>query len=101
MSYFIGIDVSKEKLDCACLRNKEQKKARIMACSNNAIGFKLLVEWSEKTTGLLIKRAVFYHRANQYLSRKVGCLSLRFRGNGFHGEYWQSKKVCGRYRRLE
>jgi len=26
MSYFIGIDVSKEKLDCACLRNKEQKK---------------------------------------------------------------------------
>lgn len=59
MSYFIGIDVSKEKLDCACLRNKEQKKARIMACSNNAIGFKLLVEWSEKTTGLLIKELSF------------------------------------------
>jgi transposase len=59
MSYFIGIDVSKEKLDCACLRNKEQKKARIMECSNNDLGFKLLVEWSENTTSLSIKELSF------------------------------------------
>lgn len=54
MSFFIGIDVSKEKLDCASLLNKEQKKARIYGCSNNGKGFKSLVKWAENTTGLSI-----------------------------------------------
>ena len=52
MSYVIGVDVSKENLDCAHLRNKEQNKPKRKTCGNKVCGFKSLVEWSEKVTGL-------------------------------------------------
>ncbi len=59
MSHVIGIDISKEQLDCAYLRNKEQKKAKRKACTNKVRGFNSLVEWSEKTTGVRIQEQSF------------------------------------------
>jgi transposase len=46
----IGIDVSKEKLDCAWLR--EQDKLKTKAVTNKLSGWQELLDWSLKNTGL-------------------------------------------------
>lgn len=59
MSNVIGIDISKERLDCAYLRNKEQNKSKRNSCSNKTSGFNSLVGWAEKITGLAIHELSF------------------------------------------
>jgi transposase len=48
----IGMDVSKEKLDCALKR--EQDKIKIKAAVNKLLGWQDLLYWTLKNTGLAI-----------------------------------------------
>jgi transposase len=57
----IGIDVSKEKLDCAWPR--EEKKLKTKVFSNTLTGWKELIEWSLKNTGLEIEQLHFVMEA--------------------------------------
>jgi transposase len=56
----IGIDVSKAKLDCAWLRDD---KTKTKAVCNTAEGWKELIEWSLKNTGLAIEQLHFVMEA--------------------------------------
>jgi transposase len=57
----IGIDVSKEKLDCAWPRAEGKLKTKIF--SNTITGWKELIEWSLKNTGLEIEQLHFVMEA--------------------------------------
>lgn len=57
----IGIDVSKAKLDCAWL--KEDEKIKTKAVDNTEAGWKELIEWSLKNTGLPIEQLHFVMEA--------------------------------------
>jgi transposase len=57
----IGIDVSKAKLDCAWLREDEKLKTKVV--DNTKDGWKELVEWSLKNTGLTIEQLHFVMEA--------------------------------------
>jgi len=57
----IGIDVSKGKLDCAWLR--EEGKLKMKTFSNAVTGWKELIEWSLKNTGLEIEQLHFVMEA--------------------------------------
>lgn len=46
----IGIDVSKDKLDCALLREEDKLKIKVMA--NKQSGWQELLDWALKNTGL-------------------------------------------------
>jgi len=59
MTNVIGIDISKATLDCAYLRNKEQKKAKRKSCINQGRGFNSLLIWSKKISGLAIQDLSF------------------------------------------
>jgi len=57
----IGIDVSKEKLDCALMR--EQDKIKTKAVVNKLLGWQELLYWSLKNTGLAIAELHFVMEA--------------------------------------
>ena len=57
----IGIDVSKEKLDCAWLR--EQDKLKTKAVVNKLLGWQDLLDWSLKNKGLAIAELHFVMEA--------------------------------------
>ena len=57
----IGIDVSKEKLDCAWL--KEQDKVKTKVFTNKRTGWQDLLDWSLKNTGLAIAELHFVMEA--------------------------------------
>ena len=57
----IGIDVSKDKLDCAWLREQDKVKTKVMA--NRQIGWQELLEWSLKNTGLAVSDLHFVMEA--------------------------------------
>jgi transposase len=57
----IGIDVSKEKLDVALLR--EQDKVKTKAVANKQMGWQELLDWSLKNTGLAIAELHFVMEA--------------------------------------
>lgn len=57
----IGIDVSKAKLDCAWLKEDEKLKTKVV--SNTFDGWKELVEWSLKNTGVAIEQLYFVMEA--------------------------------------
>ena len=57
----IGIDVSKAKLDCAWL--KEDDKIKAKAVDNTKNGWKELIEWSLKNTGLSLEQLHFVMEA--------------------------------------
>ena len=59
MSNFIGIDVSKASLDCAYLRDPDQKKARRLRCDNDVNCFASLVAWAETRSGLCVGSLAF------------------------------------------
>ncbi len=42
---FLGIDVSKDKLDCAWLRDPTTSKVKTKSLTNNRAGFRKLVDW--------------------------------------------------------
>jgi transposase len=71
--FVIGIDVSKEKLDCAWLRDVEALKIKNKVISNHAKGFEALCQWSERQTGANLSETLFvmeatgiYHEALAY-----------------------------------
>ena len=57
----IGIDVSKEKLDCAWPREEGKLKTKVF--SNTIAGWQELIEWSLKNTGLEIEQLHFVMEA--------------------------------------
>lgn len=57
----IGIDVSKEKLDCALMR--EQDRIKTKAVVNKLLGWQELLYWSLKNTGLAIAELHFVMEA--------------------------------------
>jgi transposase len=59
MSTFIGIDVSKASLDCAYLRDPDQKKARRLRCDNDVNCLASLVAWAETRSGLPVESLAF------------------------------------------
>lgn len=57
----IGIDVSKEKLDCAWLKEQDKVKTKVFA--NKRTGWQDLLDWSLKNTGLAITELYFVMEA--------------------------------------
>lgn len=57
----IGLDVSKDKLDCAWLREQDKVKTKVFA--NRQIGWQELLEWSLKNTGLTLSDLHFVMEA--------------------------------------
>ena len=47
MSHIIGIDVSKASLDCAYLRDADQKRPKRLTCQNEVCCFAALLAWAE------------------------------------------------------
>lgn len=75
----IGIDVSKEKLDCLWLRNVDTGKVKTKVFQNSAKDHLQLIEWSLKHTGLAIDQVHFvmeatgiYHEALAYALYQAG-----------------------------
>ncbi|MDH5356932.1 MAG: IS110 family transposase [Gammaproteobacteria bacterium] len=75
----IGIDVSKEKLDCLWLRNVDTGKVKTKVFQNTAKDHLQLIEWSLKHTGLAIDQVHFvmeatgiYHEALAYALYQAG-----------------------------
>ncbi len=52
MSHIIGIDVSKASLDCAYLRDADQKRPKRLTCQNEVCWFASLIAWAEAKSGL-------------------------------------------------
>jgi len=59
MSNIIGIDVSKASLDCAYLRDPDQKRAKRLNCHNEVSCFAALVAWAEARSGLPVQSLAF------------------------------------------
>lgn len=75
----IGIDVSKEKIDCAWLRDIETSKVKTKVLKNNPEGFKSLIDWAVRNTKQPIKVIHFvmeatgiYHEALAYALHDAG-----------------------------
>ena len=59
MSNIIGIDVSKASLDCAYLRDADQKRTKRLRCENDVSRFAALVTWAETRSGLSVQSLAF------------------------------------------
>jgi len=77
----IGIDVSKDKIDCAWLRDSDTGKVKTKVLKNNGEGFKSLIEWAEKSTNHPINEIYFvmeatgiYHEALAYALHGAGAV---------------------------
>lgn len=77
----IGIDVSKDKIDCAWLRGSDTGKVKTKVLKNNGEGFKSLIEWAEKSTNHPINELYFvmeatgiYHEALAYSLHGAGAV---------------------------
>jgi len=57
----IGIDVSKEKLDCAWLREQDKLKTKVVI--NKPSGWQALLDWALKNTGLAVEQLFFVMEA--------------------------------------
>ncbi len=77
----IGIDVSKEKIDCAWLRDIDTGKVKTKVLKNKIDGFKSLIQWAEKNTKHTINEIHFvmeatgiYHEALAYALHAAGAI---------------------------
>ena len=59
MTYTIGIDVSKSKLDCACRRDVDQVKSKRKSFKNESDDFGSLLTWAENLAGTDCQDIVF------------------------------------------
>jgi len=59
MSNIIGIDVSKASLDCAFLRDAEQKRTKRLRCENDVSCFASLLAWATARSGLPVQALAF------------------------------------------
>jgi len=65
----IGVDVSKAKLDCAWLKEEDKLKTKVVM--NSFDGWKELVEWSLKNTGLSIEQLHFVMEATSIYHQRL------------------------------
>lgn len=79
MKAIIGIDVSKQKLDCLWLRDIEQRKVKAKVHPNTADGHRQLLAWVEKQTGQPLAECLFvmeatgiYHERLAYTLHEQG-----------------------------
>ncbi|MEJ1375410.1 MAG: IS110 family transposase [Candidatus Sedimenticola sp. (ex Thyasira tokunagai)] len=79
MKAIIGIDVSKAKLDCLWLRNLETLKVKAKVLANSTTGYKQLIDWAQKNTGMEPQNICFvmeatgiYHEALAYHLHQAG-----------------------------
>ncbi|STZ10418.1 Transposase IS116/IS110/IS902 family [Moraxella caviae] len=70
---YLGIDVSKRKLDLALLNNINSRKRKTKVFDNNAKGFELLLDWLNKNVDkdlselrIIIESTGVYHRSLAY-----------------------------------
>jgi len=61
--YIIGIDVSKNKLDCALIDNSNHEKFKFKVVSNSEEGFVTLIEWVTKHTKSSVSEYHFHMEA--------------------------------------
>jgi len=59
MSNIIGIDVSKASLDCAYLRDPDQKRVKRLRCQNEVSCLASLVNWAETKSDLSVQSLAF------------------------------------------
>ena len=68
MSNFIGIDVSKASLDCAYLRDPDQKRVKRLRCQNEVSCLASLVNWAETKSDLSVQSVIeWIHDENDRL----------------------------------
>ena len=79
MSYFIGIDIAKDKFDCLWLRDIETFKIKTKVLANTPDGFKLLRQWFEKNIThnlsdihVCMEATGVYHEALAYALHEMG-----------------------------
>ncbi|MDH5434551.1 MAG: IS110 family transposase [Gammaproteobacteria bacterium] len=79
MTYFIGIDVAKDKLDCLWLRDIESLKIKTKVLPNSAKGFNDLKLWFEKNVSsdlslihVCLEATGVYHEALAYALFEMG-----------------------------
>lgn len=79
MTQIIGIDVSKDKLDCMWLIDIDSNKKRPRVFQNTADGFKLLVKWFKKDIDnnlenihIIVEATSIYHEALVYTLNDLG-----------------------------
>ncbi len=79
MITIIGIDISKDKIDCCWLRDLETGKKKTKVITNSPKGFQLLIDWVTKNTGQPIQAIHFvmeatgiYHEALAYALYEAG-----------------------------
>jgi len=75
----IGIDVSKKKIDCAWLRDRERGKVKTRVFPNDPGGFKALLAWARQNTGassealhFVMEATGVYHEALAYALHQAG-----------------------------
>jgi transposase len=71
--HYVGIDVSKNKVDCLWLRDPEARKVKTKVFTNDKAGHKQLSQWLLKTTGgdeasihVVLEPTGIYHEALAY-----------------------------------
>lgn len=81
MMFYVGIDVSKQKLDCLWLRDPEALKVKTKVFSNSAEGHLSLGEWLRKTVSteessihVVMEATGVYHEALAYALEAQGFL---------------------------
>lgn len=81
MMFYVGIDVSKQKLDCLWLRDPEALKVKTKVFSNSAEGHLRLGEWLRKTVSteessihVVMEATGVYHEALAYALEAQGFL---------------------------
>ena len=79
MKYYVGIDVSKDKIDCLWLRDTETLKVKTKVLPNTASGFQSLRAWFEKNISaelsdihVTMEATGVYHEALAYALYDMG-----------------------------
>jgi len=78
--HFIGIDVSKETLDIALIRNNDKSNIYSSKVTNNKTGFKKMKQWL-KAENVSLQEAVFCIEHTGMYSKPVGQFILSVQGN--------------------
>ena len=78
--HFIGIDVSKETLDIALIRNNEKSNIYSSKVTNNKSGFKKMKQWL-KGENVSLQEAVFCIEHTGMYSKPIGQFILSLQGN--------------------
>lgn len=78
--HFIGIDVSKETLDIALIKNNDKSNIYSSKVTNNKTGFKKMKQWL-KLEKISLQEAVFCIEHTGMYSKPIGQFILSLQGN--------------------